>query len=794
MNRRIWRDGISEIYDPPPDCLFRDEESTFCREKDMLLKVRQSSSAEGSMLANTRLSPPSAMLFGIGFVLGLFYLPIALEMGVTSAYQSVLTRTFIGMLFPVALALTGIGALFAVHRPGWASRHAFRFGGVGLLVHLFVALRLTFWNEGAFGLLFTSLCHLGAMGAWYTALGAWLTETLSAARDSATALAQGWSAHLAGAALGYLCCEPAVESVGVNALLFTAGCVFVLIPRVPLLVLVPALGLAYLLDADERLESWRVLGPVVEAIETESGHRLSDEQIPRDFLGWSRDGQVQVWVPKTETQRHRIGQMRLVLYNYRFQYEVKEWANRNESAAAQRTGLRGYLYPAFSPEEPIPDGLDAPLVSPRKAMMIGTGGGNSLSLLQPLHKGVFAVQRDRAILRFLTEELAKANSFAFLESSVVNADARFALDTSMFTMDAIALEGARTYPWRPLLSAVSADYLYTREGFATALGRLRSGGILVAEFDALTQGNAETYLPEQTRQGLLQAGANVLIYNTDGGDKSTLLGCVGDACLLRWIALIEQNPSSRIFLPEKWAERRGTHWSSANTDPLTDDRPFPAYLAMESSQRSWVVRGGGVLLGLALFGGLIARRHARGLGWNATHWFLALGLAQAAFQLHAFHAWRTYWGDTHSTASWMLIGWLCIGSVVAATAPRWAPFGQRHSTRLKWMLGVLFVHLLATTLLPYWLSSGVGRFLFGVVALVPGGLLLGLGMPLGLLAAAENRVGVWFAASAFGALAATGLMYLLMLPVGITVFAAVPVVMYLWLAHQWRPLAPAIEA
>ncbi len=216
----------------------------------MLLKVRQSSSAEGPMLANTRLFRPSAMLFGIGFLLGLFYLPIALEMGVTSAYQSVLMRTFIGMLFPLAVALTGIGALLAVHRPGWASRHAFRFGGAGLLVHLFVALRLTFWNEGVFGLLFTSLCHLGAMGAWYVALGAWLKETLSAARESAGALAWGWSAHLAGAALGYLCSEPAVESVGVNALLFTAGCVFVLIPRVPLVVLVPALGLASLLDAD----------------------------------------------------------------------------------------------------------------------------------------------------------------------------------------------------------------------------------------------------------------------------------------------------------------------------------------------------------------------------------------------------------------------------------------------------------------------------------------------------------------------------------------------------------------
>jgi hypothetical protein len=136
----------------------------------------------------------------------------------------------------------------------------------------------------------------------------------------------------------------------------------------------------------------------------------------------------------------------------------------------------------------------------------------------------------------------------------------------------------------------------------------------------------------------------------------------------------------------------------------------------------------------------------------------------------------------------MIIGWLVIAAVASALSPRLVGLFGQDKYRFNLTANLLGAHFIATWLLPFWLSYDWLRVLYGAVALVPGGVLLGIWMPLGLHAAPEDRVGAWLAADALGTLAGAALLYVVMLPFGVTYFALLPAASYLLLARYWRPV------
>ena len=745
-------------------------------------------------------------LFGVGLALGLMHLPIALELGVTHSYQSGLVRTLVMMLYPVAMALTGLGAVIAMARPRWVRLDGFRLGGLALLVLLFASLRINFLTENTAALLAASALHFVAIGVWYLSMGAGLADLLVQARLRRLPIAQAWAWHLAGLVLGYLSTEPAIEIVGANGALFSTAITLLVVPRVSLFFLLPALGLAHLYDVDERLEDLRAAAySFREVSRSAATNPLEDSgrnQYEREYLGWSRFGQLQVWSFQGASLRRAENravlalverEIRVVLYNYRLQYDVPEWEGTSIDPnpvviADEKYGLRADLYPSFNTLVSMRMEGTKTNAGDESVVLIGTGGGRSLSLLQPLHKGILAVERDPAAARYFTEVAPEANGYSYLTGSFLNADGRFVLDTASRPIDVISLESSHYHPVHAMMPAASTDFLHTREAIATALSRLKPGGLLIAEFSGLATQDSHAYLPEQTRQAMLEAGAHVLIFNTGEGDASTLVGCVGDGCLLRWTGLIKQRPASRIFVPDKWQEKRGTHWKRANTRPLTDGHPFPVYLAMEKSDRARVVGVGGAVFCLALLALRAVAQRGRGLGWNASRWFFLLGIAHTTLQLHGFHAWRTYFGDSFKTLWWMIIGWLVVAAVASALSPRLLALFEDDERRLKFTTKLLAAHFIATWLLPFWLSWAWARALFGAIALVPGGVLLGIWMPLGLRTAPEDRVGAWLAADALGTLAGAALLYVIMLPFGVPAFALLPIAAYLLLAKYWRPV------
>jgi len=259
-------------------------------------------------------------LVGIGVAIGLMHLPLSLEVATTLSYQTSMVRTLVMLLYPIAMALTGLGAVLAMKVPVLSRPGAMRVAGAALLILLAASLRLNFLTDSPTVLLWAWIAHLGAIGGWYLALGAGQAALLSRIQQlSPGRIGIAWAIHLLGLLVGYLLSEPSVVTIGANAVLLCGGVALLLAPRLSVLLLVPALLIASQTDLDAHLEDHRELtGDVgigdVGWKEVRLREGLADD-MERVYLGWSRFGQVQVF---------DRGGRGLMFYNLKQQYALRQ--------------------------------------------------------------------------------------------------------------------------------------------------------------------------------------------------------------------------------------------------------------------------------------------------------------------------------------------------------------------------------------------------------------------------------------------------------------------------------------
>lgn len=696
-------------------------------------------------------------LVGIGVAIGLMHLPLSLEVAATLSYQSNMVRTLIMLLYPIAMALTGLGAVLAMKMPALARPGALRIAGAALLILLAASLRLNFLTDDPMVLLGAWITHLGAIGTWYIALGAGQAALLSRIQQRAPErIGIAWAIHLLGLMLGYLLSEASVSTIGANAVLLCGGAALLLAPRLSVLLLAPALLIASQTDLDSQLEDHRELtGEVGMGEEGWKEVRLREaleRGIERIHLGWSRFGQVQVF---------DRGGRSLIFYNLKRQYELRPSTRRGprRGRGGQRTEARAALYALFDVDDSV--------------TIVGVGGGRSLQLIER-HPGVIAVERDPGAGRFFSEINPALNDRVFSEVTFQIADGRFAIETGPKQLDGIILESSRYQPAHAMLPASSAYFLHTKEALQTYLERLAPDGVLIAEFTRVGEDSSHQRVPAHVVRTLTELGAQLSVFRTGKTESVILIACKAEGSLTQWVDALRS--SGADSLQEGWPAK----WSLEGP-ALTDDRPFAGWQAMPTPERRRMAGVGG---GLVLLTSLLALRlhhRSRQRRWNAVGWFFALGVAHTGLQLHAFHAWRTYFGDELRTVWWLIIAWLAYGAVGSALAKRIA--GRRVVLTTA---GLLVAHLLLTTLLPFSADS-LARMSYSAVALLPGGLLMGMWMPLGLSRADADGLGLWLAADALGTLAGAAALYLLMVPLGGTAYLIPAALLYVFIASRWSP-------
>ena len=716
-------------------------------------------------------------VLSVGLAFGLLHLPFSLGLAVTLAFHGSFVQTVLLLLYPVALALTGVGAALAGVSP-WlaAGRGSLRVAGVAALAFLAASLWLNFLTSELWALVAAAIAHFGALGAWFLALGAALAGALARLRAEGR-VGRAWAVHLAGLVVGYAVSEPMVVAVGLNAALLAVGLCFVVFGRAWAIALPVAVGLGLVASPDAWLEDTRALEVWQDEDEQvvfgrEAGWK--DERAAalhaagkrRVWLGWSRYGQVQV-LPVNNSNKYTV------LYNYKPQYDVCPGCDERErfEAAWDRGEVPSTGDRLGGQRAPLRAALYRLLPAEGRLLFSGVGGGRGLDMLPfALHPGVVAVERDAGAMRLFTRERPELNEGRFLAVTALVADGRHAVEVARERFDAIVLESSRYQPSHSMLPASAPYHLYTREAIRAFVSQLLPGGLLVVELTRATEKPDHRYVPIQILQTLEEDGVEHAVLRTGTLDTVHILACAREGCLRPWLDAVDLSG-----LPDTSV---GIDLEPLVTDyRLTDDTPFVTWATMGSPERARMLLVAGALFGLAA------------AGWNAAGWFFALGVAHATLQIHAMYAWWAYFGDELLTILRVIVWFLIYGAVGSALAGRLSPRLAGWGARVGVAAALLAVHAAGVALIPFEESAAWARELYAAAALLPGGLLMGALMPLGLAGASADRVGRNLCADALGTLAGYAGMYLVLLPAGMTAYGAVGVALYLGVAAGLRPPA-----
>lgn len=712
-------------------------------------------------------------LAGLGVLLGVAYLPATLEISVTLSHHGAFVRTLLLLLYPMALAATGLGALLLGRAPALAGPSALRGAGLSLLAYAGAALFVNFLTSGTAALLGAAVLHVATLSGFYLLMGA----AVAGAYAEAHAEGRGglaWAAHLGGLLVGYLASDPAVQVVGVNALLVAIGAALLLVPRVALVGVVLASALAVGVGLDGRIEACRDLGGLAgEGAGVRVRRNVAGAQMARVaaalaeplWMGWSRYGQTTVVPTGPE------GRDTLVAYNLQRQFIVRAddvVVDDDAPGAHERSGLdwdvRRAMYAAFRPTD--------------RLMFVGTGAGRGLRHLTfPLHPGITAVERNPQTVRFFRDVRPDLNGGVYQAVTVQAADGRGAIERATGPFDALSFEAAQLQPDHALLPATAPFSLVTREALDTYLMRLAPEGLLLMEFARAGETSRRDFIPSQVHAWL--AGAGLAFARVTTGDLGSVvyLACRTDACLDAWLARMELDTCD-----DATVER-----APPADEPLvlTDDRPFASWFALGArSQRLLLVLAGILLVGAATAAlGIGERvRHPRGAAW-----FFGLGVAHTGLQAHAFYAWRAYFGDEIGTILRLIALFLLAGALGSASVRR-VPSRWLAGWRLGLgVAGLLALHALALRGLPFLQPDGVARALYGALAPLPAGVLMGALFPVGMRGATPAGVRVHLAADALGTLAGAAAVYLIALPLGLGALGAVSAAVYVGIGAARRP-------
>ncbi len=696
----------------------------------------------------------------LGVAMGAVHLALSLEIAITASPYRALVRTLILLLYPAALALTGLGALLLHRWPGLGGDGGLR--GAGLLLLAFLAWCL--WGpqgaEGGVLLVGLALPVLLTLGGWYLLLGAAVAASLLRLRRQ-DRVSLGWALHLAGLMLGYGLSEALAVQIGANAVVALTGLSLLAGARHALPVWASLQVLGLWLPIDAGLEDLRTLDGLMpdlpETYALDGGERRIGTIEDTVWMGWSRRSQARlVSLSQFEGDRKQFR----MLYNFTNQYRVDPRAfspGPDENSGQRRTGIYQVL-----------DGA-------QRVIVIGAGAGRGLlSLPVTLDERVHAVERNPAAVRLFRDLAPELNGGLYSRVSVHAADGRTVLERLPSGWGGIVVESSLYSPAHLLLPASAPYFHQTQEAFALMTERLDPGGVLIVEYNRAGKNGPRREMAWRAWTGLKALGLEVRVLSSGLLQNLYVMACKQPGCGDRLIAEIPLRDD------DEWLQQG----PKRVLDPLTDDRPFTAWEKLEAGDRV-LLRGVAALLVLAALG-LAWRERARATApdaWRGAALFvLGVGVGHIALQLHAFHLARTYFQDSVRTVLVMIVlflGWGVVGSALLDRLPRaWLRSG-------RWLVAaaaLLALHGLLLSHLPFHRDEAWIRGLAALVATLPGGVLMGALLPVGLRRAAPAQLPGLVAVDAAGTLAGYALIYPVMLPHGAAAFGVVAVGAYLMAA------------
>ncbi len=681
---------------------------------------------------------PRLEAFNVGAFLGLGHLAISCALAPCVLTATAEFRDVVLLLYPWSFCALGVGARYLPER--WLSGRA---RVEALLLPLFALLSLLFLGLPSW----TTWLMFFLLTTWFFFNGGRLVGALRGVTGEPGPV---WASHIGGLAVGYGASILLVESVGPLVVLLVLGLAWLGRGLWVPVILILSLSAAAVGGLQDQLEMSRI-GPEArsgsqridkvydakraglpffdaETSEPETGNIWSfadlDAPVWRD---WSRFGLFWLVEGRALDQATPGVVSRWAMYNFWPQWRMFE------TAPTENQVSRAAIYHALRPTD--------------RVLIAGIGGGAGLWRLAPVQT-LFAVERNPSAVKLINERPDWSGS-VFENVTLLNMDGRAAFDlAAKESLDAIIIESARHHSPETLRRMGAMHLMYTAESAESIARALKPDGFAMLFFHDVRMKVQDRSSIGMRAEGMLPRSADrrsvYLLFQMKYAFEA-----LGFHTLTVALPSVDrQQGEHMIYLlaskqPEMLEQRFGYlrqldgGWLSlsgkmATLPSLTDDLPFASWIVMSKAVKRNVHLFVLTTLVAALFAiGLLGfSRWRAGRALRPVGFFSLLGFGYILVEAATIYRCRALLQDevqTLLTALPMLLAWATIGSLNVKRLASWPPL---H------LVGLLVMgfgaHVLLLDILPFRNAELWVRYVVLALALLPGGLLLGLLMPLGL--------------------------------------------------------------
>jgi len=396
-----------------------------------------------------------------------------------------------------------------------------------------------------------------------------------------------------------------------------------------------------------------------------------------------------------------------------------------------------------------------------EVLVIGSGGGYGLLSLTNA-ASITAVELDPGVVAAMKGPLARYNRNIYNTVKKAHAgDGRAFLDGSDDRFDAVILEAADlSYTAIPHSFVSMENYLYTKEGIATALSRLRPDGLLLIMVtkELIPAPKFINALPDGVHWRLFEGEIEVI--RSIQMNFDFILASPSADRIAAWETILG-DPALRL---RPVGSSDLARKSSFGLDPITDDRPLLYFKGWEQAVPFFAL-----LFLLLATGTVVVSTAARR---NEALFFSALGVAFMLAELHIINGMRAYLGGYLETSS-ILLGTLVLGGAAGTLVHDRLPDRART-------IGLALTLPLMIALLRYAPLSWpfAAKALYLIAALAPAAFFMGTLFPTGLARAQSEHAARHYATDTIGASLGLVLFYLLMLAGGFPLVAVATLACY----------------
>jgi hypothetical protein len=664
------------------------------------------------------------LVFGASLLVGVVQIAMIRELSAYHALSSV--NLSIRLVIAVVIAAYGLGAALApvIRRVG--EDRALTGLGAGMALYLIALLLAALWwlepNLSARAVDAPRLLLLGALvSPPFVACGMVITHVTAAMQHrSPDQIGSFIGLSLVGTLVGVVLSHHYAQWIGVNSLMvLAAGCTLPMFLDRPKIACVIAVLIAAA-PLEDWLEAKRETRPDFYA-------PVTADNTTREYSGWSPHQKVDLYSFRDE--------ILLGCYNGFWQWWV-----------APRTD-HPHAFPGY-------DLLYNPSwVEGRDVLVIGSGAGMGLlHLEQSQPRSITAVELDPLVVELSSGRFSAFNDHIYDRVEVYAMDGRSFLEATKESFDVIIYEGSFLTAAHPRVAVSVENYLYTLEGIAAALERLRPDGLGIVLFAGPSRSFAR--VRKAIEDHGVPAAALQLSYAGTLWREMPVLLFGRDANRLQRVA-------EKVLSGARRGSARLYPTGNSEVESITDARPF-LYAGERGELRplAWLVAGG--FLALAVGVAVPGRRRLRG-------YYFTIGVSFMLVQYGVVSTFRSFFGDPVTTAYavvLMLLGGMAIGSARLRSFLAWS---RLRRYRLATM--ALLVSGAALGMLPVDLAFAPAglRLLVALVTVVPGAVLLGVFFPLGLHGQPREVVVTAYVFDALGTVVGFLLFYLVALPSGIPI-------------------------